>query len=203
MLEQILYRAKGTSKCAQIFIDRPIGDAEDGVLCRPVQVGALFPLKRGLHFQALQPLSFLLIFTLHWCKYCTGLEVPPNVRKFALTVLYAAMQKTAYFAGPSRSVRFFYRNVVYIFRLYNPLASFSYMLLALVQTLYRARGTSECAQICIDRPICGDAEDGVFCRPVKVGAFFLPKRGLHFQALQSLSFLFIYAPCIGANIVPG
>ena len=101
------------------------GDAEDGLFCRPVQVGALFAQTQGLPFQALQPLSFFFICTLLRCKHCTWLEVPTNVRKFALTVL------------------------------------------------------------------CGDAEDGVFCRPVQVGAVFPPKRGLHFQALQSLSLLFI------------
>ena len=63
------------------------GDAEDGVVCRPFQVGALFAPTQGLHFQALQPLSFLFICTLHWCKHCTGIKVPSNVHKFPLTVL--------------------------------------------------------------------------------------------------------------------
>ena len=50
-------------------------------------MGALFAPTQVLHFQALLSRSFLSIFTLHWCKRCTGEEVAPNVRKFPLTAL--------------------------------------------------------------------------------------------------------------------
>ena len=117
------------------------GDAEDGVVYSPVKVGALFAPTQSLYFQPVQPLIFLFICILHWCKHCTGLRVPPNVRKFALTVL------------------------------------------------------------------CGDAEDGVVCRPVQVGALFTRTKSLHFQALQPLSVLFIYTlhwckQCTGQEVPP-
>ena len=47
-----------------------------GVVCRPILDCAPFapfaPTQR-LHFQALHPLSFLFICTLHWCKHCIEL----------------------------------------------------------------------------------------------------------------------------------
>ena len=49
--------------------------------------------------------------------------------------------------------------------------------------------------------VYGAAEHGAVCRPVKEGAHFAPKQGLHFR----LSFLvasFSYAILLGANIVP-
>ena len=63
------------------------GIAADGVVCMPVLVCAFFAPTQGLHFQALRPLGFLFICTLHWCKHCTGLDVAPNLRKFSMTVL--------------------------------------------------------------------------------------------------------------------
>ena len=61
--------------------------AAQKLICRPVLVGPLFTTTHGLHFQALHPLSFLIICTLHWCKHCTLLEVTTNVRKFPITAL--------------------------------------------------------------------------------------------------------------------
>ena len=58
------------------------GAAEDGVVCRPVPVGAVFAPTQGLHFQALLPNSFLFICSLHWCNHCTVLEEAANLRKF-------------------------------------------------------------------------------------------------------------------------
>ena len=45
--------------------------AADGVVCGPVLVGTLLAPTQGLQFQALHPLTFLFICTLHWCKHCT------------------------------------------------------------------------------------------------------------------------------------
>ena len=59
----------------------------DGVVSRPVLVGTYFAPNQGLLFQALHPRSFLFICALYWCKHCTGLEGPPNLRKFSLTAL--------------------------------------------------------------------------------------------------------------------
>ena len=57
------------------------------MLCRPVPVGALFAPTRGLDFQALHPLSFLFICTLHCCKHRARLEVAAILRKFPSTAL--------------------------------------------------------------------------------------------------------------------
>ena len=45
----------------------------------------------GLHFQALHPLSFRFICTLHWCKHCTRLEIAPSCANFHWRP-YASMQ---------------------------------------------------------------------------------------------------------------
>ena len=63
------------------------GITEQGLICRPILIGTLFAPTQGLYFQALHPLSFLFICTLHWCKHCTVLETAANVRKFAMTSL--------------------------------------------------------------------------------------------------------------------
>ena len=63
------------------------GIAAHGLICRPILVGTLFAPTQGLHFQAIHPLSFLFINTLHWCNHCTVLEVAPNVRKFPLSAV--------------------------------------------------------------------------------------------------------------------
>ena len=68
----------------------PCGDARDGVVRRPVKVGALFAPTQGLHFRTLHPLSFLLICALHWCKHCTGIQVAPNLRAVSLMALCGA-----------------------------------------------------------------------------------------------------------------
>ena len=67
------------------------GAVGDGVLWRPVTLGAVFAPTQGLHFRALNSLTFLLICTLPWCKHCTGLEVTANFRKFPLTPLYGVV----------------------------------------------------------------------------------------------------------------
>ena len=59
------------------------------VICMSVTVGAHFAPTKGLHFQALQLLDFNFIYTLHWRKHCTGLDVAPNLRKILFTALCA------------------------------------------------------------------------------------------------------------------
>ena len=61
--------------------------AADGVVCGPDLVGAPFAPAHGLHFQALRPLNFHFLCTLHWCKHCIRLEVAPNLGKFQITAL--------------------------------------------------------------------------------------------------------------------
>ena len=84
---QTLYRTRGSP-----FRKFPLTalcriDAER-VVSRPVYDGTPFAPTQGLHFQALLPLSFFFICTMHWCKRCTALEEALNLRKFRLTALY-------------------------------------------------------------------------------------------------------------------
>ena len=67
------------------------GAVGDGVLYRPVTVGALTALTQGLYFWALNILSFLFMCTFRWCKYCTALDVAAKLCKFPLTALYGAV----------------------------------------------------------------------------------------------------------------
>ena len=64
------------------------GAVGDGVLWRPVTVGAPFAPIQGLHFWSLHILSFPFICTLRWCKHCTGQEVAAHFCKFPFTALY-------------------------------------------------------------------------------------------------------------------
>ena len=82
-LVQRVYRAR--------FCSRPLtalyGGAEEGFVCRSVQVCALFAPNKGLHFQTLHASSSLLICYLHWCNVFNGLGLPANLREFPLTAL--------------------------------------------------------------------------------------------------------------------
>ena len=60
----------------------------------------------------------------------------------------------------------------------------------LVQTLHRAEGSGEFAQISIDGPI-RIVGDGVLSRPVTVGGLIALTQELHFWILHILSFLFM------------
>ena len=166
------------------------GDEEDGVVCRPVQVGTPFAPTQLLHFQAQQPLSFLSICTLHWCKHCTELDVPPNVHKSPFTALCGdaedgvvcrPVQVGALFA-PTKGLHF---------QALQPLSFHC------ICTLHWGK---HCTGLEVPpnmrkyafTVLCGDAKDGVVFRPVHVGALFAPPQGLHFQALLSRSFLSIF-----------
>ena len=57
--------------------------AADVAVCGAVLVDTLLAPTQGLQFQAVHPLSFHFICTLHWCKHCTVLEVTTEVRKIS------------------------------------------------------------------------------------------------------------------------
>ena len=74
---------------------------------------------------------------------------------------------------------------VYVFRLFIPLASFSYWckhctVLEVATNMRKFPMTSQ----------RGIAANGHICRPVLVVALLAPTQGLHFQSLHPLSFLF-------------
>ena len=122
---QTLYRARGIPEFTQISIHSAMRNccSRGSLQASPRRCG--FCTTQGLHFQALQPFSFLFIRTFHWCKHCTWLEVFPNLRKFPFTAL------------------------------------------------------------------CKITAGVVVCRTVLDGAPLASAQGFHFQALQSISFLFI------------
>ena len=86
-LVQALYVLEITTNLRKFPMTALCGIAAQGLICRPVLVGTLFPPTQALDFQVLHLLSFLFICTLHWCKYCTVLAVNTIVRKFPLTAL--------------------------------------------------------------------------------------------------------------------
>ena len=61
--------------------------AANSVVCSLVLPGTLFAPIQGFNIWALNPLRFLFICTLHYCKHCTGLEEAPILRKFPPTAL--------------------------------------------------------------------------------------------------------------------
>ena len=161
----------------------------NGVVCRPFHVGAPFVPTQGLHFQALHPLSFYFIHTLHWCKHCTGLEADPNFRRCPFTalcriaadgVVCTPVLVRAPFA-PTQSLHF------------QALHLFSFLFIC---TLHWCK---HCTRLEADpnfrkfsfTALCRIAADGVVYGPVLVGAPFAPTQDQHFQALHPLTFLFI------------
>ena len=59
------------------------GIAVQKLICRHILVGTILAPTQGLQFQALHPLSFLFICTLHWCNHSTVLEMSTDVRKIS------------------------------------------------------------------------------------------------------------------------
>ena len=154
------------------------GATSDGVVCRPVPVGALFAPHLGLYFHALLPHSFFLICTLHWCKHCTVLEEAANFRKFRLTALYGAtgdgvvcrpVPVVALFA-PTQGLHF------------QALLPHIFHLICTLHWCKHCTVLEEAANLCKFRltALYGAAGDGVVCRSVPVGALFAPTQGLQF-----------------------
>ena len=80
------------------------------------------------------------------------------------------------------------------------------MHLAMVQTLHQARGSPEFPQIPLT-VLCGIDAERVVSRPVLDSTPFAPTKGLHFQALLPLRFLFICNlhwcnECTGLEVAP-
>ena len=63
--------ARGNPEIPQICTVGHIRRYMNRGVCRPVLRSGPFAPKQGLHFWALHSLSFLLISTMHWCKYGT------------------------------------------------------------------------------------------------------------------------------------
>ena len=140
-----------------------------------------------MHFQDLLPLSFLFICTLHWCNFCTGLEVAPNFRKFPLTavcgidvkrVLSSPVLDGTLFA-PTQGLRC------------QALLALSFLFICTLQWCKRCRCSPEFAQSSIDGAICEIRAEQVVSRHVLVGSLFALTQILHFQAVLPLSFIFI------------
>ena len=167
----------------------PGGIAAGGVVCRPVLDGTAFAPTKGLHFQALHPLSFLFICTLHWCKHCTGLDVARNLLKIPFTPLCGigadeVVCRSAHDGAPFVPTRGLHVQAL------HPL-SFLF--------IYTLDWCKHCAMLEVFpnlrkfpfTALCGIAAGGVVCRAVIDGALFAATQGLHFQALHHLSFLFL------------
>ena len=66
-----------------------------GIIRRCMELGSvlqsgLFEPKQDLHFWGLHSFSFLLIYTLHWCKHGNMAIGSPEFRKVVLSSLYGA-----------------------------------------------------------------------------------------------------------------
>ena len=155
----------------------------------PVLDGTLFAPTQGLHFQALLPLSFLFLFTLHWCKHCTGLEFVPNFRKFPLTALYR-IDAERVVSRPVLDCTPFEPTQGLHFQVLLPL---SFLFKCTLQWCKHCTGL-EVAPNLRKFPLTALGIVGaerVVSRPVLVGTLYAPTQGLHLQALLPLSFLFI------------
>ena len=165
------------------------GAVGDGVLCRPVTVGALFALTQGLYFLGLHILSFLFICTLRWCKHCTGLEVPASFHKIPLTELYGGVGvgvlcrpvTIGTLIAPTQGLYFWALHIL------------SFFFMCTLRWCNHCTTLDAAAKLCKFPLIAlyGAVGDGVLCRPVTVGALFALTQGLYFWAHHILSFLFM------------
>ena len=157
----------------------------------------LFAPTKGSHFQALHPLSFLFLCTLHWCKHCTVLEIAANVRKFAITALCGITAQG--FSGPSSSVRFLHRSRVHI----SGSPSFSFLFICILHWCKHCTVLEVTTNVrkCPMTALCGNTAQKQICRPVPP-VRFLHRPRVHIFSHSIPLASFSYAPCIGAYIIP-
>ena len=165
----------------------------------------LFAPTQGLHFQALHPLSFLFICTLHCCKHFIGLEVAPNLRKFPMTVL-CGIAADEVVCRPVLVCAPFTPSLGLHFQ---PPHLLSFLFICTLHWCKHCTGKNVASNLRKFplTALCGIAADGVVCMPVLVCGFFAPTQGLHFQALRPLGFLFICTlhwckHCTGLDVAP-
>ena len=163
--------------------------AADRVVCVTVLVGALFAPTQVMHFQALHLLRFHLIFTLHWWKNCTQLQVAPNLSKFYISTLcriaaYGVLCGPVFIGAPFAPTHGLHFEALHLlsFHFICTLHWSKHCILLEVATNLGKFHISA---------VCRIAGDGVVCGPVLAGAPFAPTQGLHFEALHLLSFHFI------------
>ena len=129
---------------------------EGAVVCRPVHVGALFAPSQDFHIRAPHPLSFLFIWTLHWCNHCTGQQLAPIFTEISID---GAMEN----CGGRSSLQARTRRCAFCTEPGFPYSITSspklpfHMHLPLVQSQYRAIGSPDFTQISTDGPTqdCG------------------------------------------------
>ena len=162
--------------------------AAQRLIFRPVLIGTLFVTTHGLHFQALHPLSFLFICTLHWCKYCTVLEVTTNVRKFPMTAL-CGITAQGLICRPVRLGTLFAPTQ------YSHFQALHALNFLFICTLHWCKHCTM-LEIAVNvrkfpmTSLCGITANGHICSPVLFGALLAPTQRLHFQSLHPLSFHF-------------
>ena len=164
------------------------GIAAQELICRPVLVGTHFTPTQGLQFQALHPLGFFFICTLHWCKYWTVLAVTTNVRKFPMTAL-CKIAAHGHICRPVLLGALLAPTQGLHFQELHPL-SFLF-----ICTLLWCKHCTVLEVTAIMRKfpitaLCEIAPQKLICRPVIVGTLFAPNQGLHFQTPHPFSFLF-------------
>ena len=160
---------------------------------------------QGFTFPGSPLLSFPFICTLYWCKHCTAVDVAPILRKFLFTALCVitaegivcrSITVGAHFA-PTQGLRFQALNLLgFLF----------------IRTLHWCKHCTGLDVVPNLRKfpvmaLCVITAEGGVCMSVTVGAHFAPTKGLRFQVLHLLSFLFICTlhwckHCTGLDVAP-
>ena len=194
-----MYRARDSRECSQISNDGAMRNCSAGTNLQTRPRCTLFAPTQGLHFQALHPLSFFFICTLHWYKYCTVLVVTTNVRKFPMTTL-CGIAAHGHISRPSLSVRFWHRRKGLHFQALHHL---SFLLICTLHWCKQCTVLEIAANVRKSpmKALCVIAAQILICRSV-LAVRFLQRPMVYIFRLSIPLALFSYAPFIGASIVP-
>ena len=159
------------------------------VVSRPVFDDTLFAPTQIFHFQAFLLLTFYFIYSLHWCKHCTGLGVVPNFFKYPLTAL-GGIDAERVVSRPVLDGTLFAPTQILHFQ---ALLSLTFLFICTLQWYKRCNGLEVAANMrkFLLTVLCGIDAERVVSSPVLDGTLFAPTQILHFQALHPLTFLFI------------
>ena len=163
----------------------------DGVVCRPTQVRVIFALKRGIHFWSLYTPSFLLIYTLLWCKHSTMWKVDPDFRKFQFSAL-SWLTWYGDICKPKQVNAVLQQREEDIFGPSIPVASFWCMHSFSANTVPWRKIDPDFCKFTFSAPYWL-TWDGVVCRPAQVSTAFSQTRGMHFSTLHTAIFLLMNA----------
>ena len=166
------------------------GEGAGGTICQLVSHYALIAQTEGLGFWPPHSHSFLLICSLHYCNYCSGLGFAGNIRGFPLPILCGEG------AGGTicKLVPLCALNTQTESLLFWPPHSHNLLLICSLHYCNYCYGLGFAGNIRgFPLPIlCGEGAGGTICKLVPLCALIAQTEGFRFWPLHSHSFMLMY-----------